>query len=335
MALPVHVQLTGDLLDVPETARRLRETGVSGVFSYEGPHDVFLPLALAATSDLDLMTNVAIAFPRSPIHLAHVAYDLQAASGGRFRLGLGSQVKAHITRRYGTPWSKPVERMQETVTAIRAILACWQDGNALDVHGEFWTHTLMPPLFNPGPNPHGLPKIVLAGVGPRMTALAGEVADGLIVHPLSSDTFLRENTERAFLEGLRTSGRARTDVELIAQVMVGCARTEERLVQARAAVRHMIGFYGSTPAYRPVLDAEGYGDLHLELHGLVSEGKWGELASRIPDDLLDRIAIVGTPEDVGARIRRRADGVADSVCLAASMPIRHEDLADLVAVVSA
>jgi probable F420-dependent oxidoreductase len=193
----------------------------------------------------------------------------------------------------------------------------------------------MPPLFNPGPNPYGLPKIVLGGVGPRMTALAGEVADGLIVHPLSSDRFLRENSERAFLEGLRTSGRSRGDVELIAQVMVGCSRSEEGLASAREAVRSMIAFYGSTPAYRPVLDAEGYGDLHPELHGLVAQGRWRDIPSRVPDDLIDRIAIVGTPEDVGAGIRRRADGVADAVCLAASMPISLTNLADLIAVVTA
>ncbi len=184
-------------------ARDLASTGVAGLFTFEGPHDVFLPLAVAAATGLDLMTNVAIAMPRSPMHLAHAAYDLQLMSGGRFRLGLGSQIRPHIEKRYGATWSPPAARMREIVLAVKAILASWQDGTRLDFRGEFTQHTLMPPTFVPGPMAYGMPPVLLGALGPVMTRTAAEVADGLLVMPFHSHRHFRERTLPAVRGGAR------------------------------------------------------------------------------------------------------------------------------------
>ncbi|MHB8465706.1 MAG: LLM class flavin-dependent oxidoreductase, partial [Acidimicrobiales bacterium] len=193
---PVDVWLTGPLEHAGERAAELARLGVGGVFTFENAHDVFMPLALAATATdtLDLMTNVAIAFPRSPMHLAHAAYDLHQLSGGRFRLGLGTQVRAHIEHRYGTPWSQPAERMRDTVLATKAILNSWQERSRIDHRGPFWTHTLMTPAFDPGPSPHGVPPVLVGALGPRMTQMTAEVADGLLVMPFNSDRHFHERT---------------------------------------------------------------------------------------------------------------------------------------------
>ena len=216
------------------------------------------------------MTNVAIAMPRSPMHLAHAAWDLQLMSWGRFRLGLGSQVRPHIEKRYGATWSPPAARMREIVLAVKAILASWQDGTPLDFRGEHTQHTLMPPTFVPGPNPHGPPPVLLGALGPVMTRTAAEVADGLLVMPFHSHRHFRERTLPAVEEGLRRSGRDRIDV--FPQAILAMGRTDEELAAASEGVRVLLAFYGSTPAYRPVLDVEGWGDLQPELNALSKRG---------------------------------------------------------------
>jgi probable F420-dependent oxidoreductase len=302
---PIDTQLAAPLPESGARAAALREMGFDGIFTFEGPNDVFLPLALAADSGLALMTNIAVAFPRSPVHLAHLAYDLQLLSKGRFRLGLGSQVKAHIERRYGSEWSKPAARMREHVLAVKAVLNTWQTGEPLSFEGEFTSHTFMPPLFNPGPNPYGVPKIMMAGVGPLMTRTAAEVADGYLVHPFNSDSFIRETTLPAL--------GSRTDLEVCVQFIVGTGRDEQEIDAARAAVRQMLAFYGSTLAYRPVLEAEGYGDLQPELRDLVQQSRWSDLPHLIDDTLLSRIGVVGTPAEVAATITARSHGIADRI----------------------
>ena len=309
--------------DAVARAAALREAGAAGVFTFEGPHDVFAPLTLASTvGGLDLMTNVAIAFPRNPIQLAHQAYDHQLLSGGRFTLGLGTQIRTQIEKRYGASFDRPVARMTELVGALRAIFATWQGGERLDFRGEFYRHTLMTPTFNPGPNPFGPPPIYVGALGPRLTRAAAEAADGLLVMPFGSSRFLREATMPAVRAGLA----GRTDFAVVPEVIVSAGDDHE-------ATRRLLAFYGSTPAYRPVLDVHGWGDLQPELHILSKRGQWAEMGALISDEVLTTIAACGSPQDIAAHIRRRVeatDGLADTVCLYQPGPI---DVAALAAIV--
>jgi probable F420-dependent oxidoreductase len=315
--LPVDTQLVSPLGQEDEAARRLKDLGFDGVFTFEGPHDVFFPLVTAARADvgLDLMTNVAIALPRSPIHLAHSAWDLQALSGGRFRLGLGSQIKAQVERRYGATWTKPVAQMREWLEAIRAIFTTWETGDRLDYRGEHTSHTLMTPMFSPGANPYGPPPLLLGALGPRMTQLAAEVADGLLVMPFNSRRHLLERTLPAIDAGLQAAGRpvrgsAGDDFEIVSEVIVACGRTEAELATAHAGARMLLAFYGSTPSYRPVLEVEGWGDLQPELNALSKQGRWGEMAGAIDDTMLATIAVQGSPKECAAEILDRYGEVA-------------------------
>src|ERR1700689_2795683 len=210
------------LEDAPAHAPRLEELGIDGTFTFEGPHDVFTPLILAAgaTQTLELATNVAIAFPRNPVQLAHQAYDLQLLSEGRFTLGLGSQIRAQVEKRYGASFDRPIARMRETVGALRAIFATWETGETLDFRGEFWSHTLMPPLFNPGPLPCGMPPIAIGGLGPQMVRLAAEVADGLLVMPFNPAGHFLQRTVPAIEQGLARAGRPRSDLTVTGEVIV-------------------------------------------------------------------------------------------------------------------
>jgi probable F420-dependent oxidoreductase len=293
--------------DVPAAAPEIEAAGYDGVFSFEGTHDPFFPLLLAAehTERIQLTTAVAIAFARNPMNLAQVAYDLQLASHGRFRLGLGTQIKPHIEKRFSMPWSQPVERMRELVLAIRAIWACWHEGAPLDFRGEFYRHTLMTPFFNPGPNPYGLPKIFLGGVGPRMTELAGDVADGFIVHPFATERSLRELTVPAVERGAVGAGRALADVEIAFPLMAIVADTHEQLEKGRNAMRPRLAFYGSTPAYKVVLDVHGWGDLQPELNRLSKTGDWPAMSSLITDEMVDAFCVQGNPDEIGPTVRRR------------------------------
>ncbi len=312
----VHVQLDGRPDRAGDRARALAATGVDGLFTFEGQHDVFLPLAAAAaTTDLELMTNVAIALPRSPLHLAHAAYDLQLMSSGRFRLGLGSQIRPHIENRYGSAWSRPAARMRETVLAVRAVLDAWQHNRRLDFRGEFGKHTLMTPAFNPGPNPHGIPPIYLGALGPLMTRAAAEVADGLLVMPFHSARHFRDRTLPAVGDGLRRSGRSRAEFDIFPQVIAAVGRTESQLAAAAEGVRALLAFYGSTPAYVPVLEVEGRADLQPRLNALSKQMNVPSMVNLIDDDLLTTLAVLGTPEECAAEILNRFGDVAQRVCV--------------------
>jgi probable F420-dependent oxidoreductase len=322
----------GGLEDAAARARRLEEMGVDGVFTFEGPHDVFTPLVLAAaaTTELELTTNVAIAFPRNPVQLAHQAYDLQLLSQGRFTLGLGTQVRAQVERRYGAGFERPIARMRELVGALRAIFSSWEHGEPLDFRGEFTSHTLMPPLFNPGPNPFGMPAIALGALGPQMVRLAAEVADGVLVMPFNTAAHFRQRTLPAIAEGLQRAGRARTELTVTGEVIVCCGRDEAELDAAREAGRWLVAFYASTPSYRPVLEVEGWEALQPELNALSKTGRWAEMAGVIDDTVLTTIAAVGTPEEVAAEISARFEGLVDRIGFYTPGPMGEETVGELV-----
>ena len=300
---------TANLTNAGEVARELERIGYDTAISYEGPHDPFFPIAAAArdTSRIELATGVAIAFARNPMICAQIANDLQLASEGRFILGLGSQIKPHIEKRFSQPWSAPAARMREFVQAIRAIWASWYDGARLDFRGEFYTHTLMTPVFNPGPNPFGAPKIFLAAVGPKMVEVTGEVADGFFVHPLNTPEFIRDVTLPAIEAGLAKSGRARSDFEVSCQTIVAMGETDEQIEKARGGARAQLSFYGSTPAYAVVLDHHGWHDTHVELNRMSKQGQWMEMIGRITDEMLDAIIVSGKPAEIGKQIAQRND----------------------------
>lgn len=320
------------LTDAAERARELEEAGLDGVFTFEGPHDVFVPLALAAqATSLHTMTNVAIAFPRNPIHLAHAARDLQTLSDGQFVLGLGTQIRPQIERRFGASFDEPVARMREQVEAIRAIFACWQDGTRLDFRGRFFTHTLMTPMFSPGPSEWGPPPIYVGALGPRMTEMVAEVADGLLVMPFTSRRFFEEHTLPHMQAGLDRAGRSADDLALVAELIICTGRTEEEMAAAQAGTKFLLSFYGSTPSYRPVLDIEGYGDLQPELRAMTRAGQWEEMPALVDDDLLGRIAIRGTPDEVADQIADRYADHADRIGFYLPYGVAEGLLADLVA----
>ena len=314
--------------DAVERSALLREAGASGVFTFEGPFDVFAPLVLASTvKGLDIMSNVAIAFPRNPIQLAHQANDLQLLAEGRFILGLGTQVRAQIEKRYGADFDRPVVRMKEMVGALWAIFATWNDGERLDFRGEYFRHTLMTPTFNPGPNPFGPPPIYLGALGPRLTRATAEVADGLLVMPFGSKKFLHETTMPNVRAGLAAAGRSEDEFAVVPEVIVSVGDGSD---DNHTSTRMLLAFYGSTPAYRPVLDAHGWGDLQPELNAMSKQGRWQEMATLIDDEILHTIAACGTPAEVAAHIRDRVDGVSERICLYQPGPIAVEALAEIV-----
>lgn len=290
--------------------------GYDGIWSADTAHDPFLALAAAAreTHRIDIGTGVAIAFARNPVTLAMAANDLQLMSGGRFILGLGSQVRAHIERRFSMPWSEPAARMGELIEAIRAVFSAWQTGDRLRFEGRFYHHTLMTPNFSPGPNPHGPPRIYLAAVGPRMARVAGEVADGLILHGFTTRAYLDEVLLPAFAAGLAASGRARSDVEICHHVFVISGAGEQERAACEQRVKERLGFYGSTPGYRRVLDQHGWGDLQQELNDFLRRsGRSGSPASLVPDQVAQAFAVVAEPADVADRYLDRFGHMADRV----------------------
>jgi len=313
---------TTDLQEVPKAAAAIEAAGYDGMLTFEGQHDAMFPLLLAAehTARVQLTTAVVIAFARSPMTLAQSAYDLQLASRGRFNLGLGTQIRPHVEKRFSMEWSTPVERMREYVLAVRAIWSSWHDGTRLNFRGDFYSHTLMTPFFNPGPSPYGLPRIFVGGVGPRMTETAGEVADGFMVHPFSSEKFMRETTMPALERGLATSGRTRESLEVGYPAMVIIAETDEELVRARDAVRPRLAFYGSTPAYKIVLDAHGWGELQPELNRLSKTGDWPAMSALVSDEVVDAFVTTGTPDDIGTRLLERYGDLVQRVSF--DSPIR-------------
>jgi probable F420-dependent oxidoreductase len=313
--------------DAVERARALREAGATGVFTFEGPHDVFAPLTLASTvGGLDLMTNVAIAFPRNPIHLAHQAIDHQLLTGGRFTLGLGTQIRTQIEKRFGADFDQPVARMTELIAALRAIFDTWTTGERLNFRGEFYRHTLMTPNFTPR-GEFAPPPIYVGALGPRLTRATAEHADGLLVMPFGSKRFLHEATMPNVRAGLDAAGRDLAAFAIVPEIIVSVTGPDN---PDHAATRQLLAFYGSTPAYRPVLEVHGWGDLQPELHALSKQGRWQEMGGLIDDDVLHTIAACGTPADVAAHIRDRVAGVSDRICLYQPGPIAVDALAEIV-----
>jgi len=312
--MKIHGALMGDLGQIPDRAREAEQSGYDGVFSAEVNNDPFFPLLLAAehTGRVELMTAITVAFARNPMTLANLAHDLNAYSKGRLTVGLGSQIRPHITKRLSMPWSKPAARMREFILAMRAIWNCWYEGEPLDFRGEFYTHTLMTPMFTPRQIEHGPPRVMLAAVGPRMTEVAGEVADGLIAHAFTTRQYMEEVTLPGVARGLARAGRDRRDFEITCPVFVVSGSDAASRAASRTAVRQQIAFYGSTPAYRPVLDGLGRGDLQEELNRLSKQGKWVEMGERIDDELLEAFAIVAEPGDIGRRLRERYGDLIDS-----------------------
>lgn len=296
-----------------DEARRLERDGYDGAWATETGHDPFVTLTIAAgaTERLELGTAIAVAFGRSPMTTATVANDLQLVSGGRLLLGLGSQVRAHIERRYSMPWSKPAARMREYVRALHAIWDSWNEGSKLDFRGEFYSHTLMTPFFNPGPNPYGRPKVFVAAVGELMTEVAGEVADGLLVHGFTTARYLEEVTLPALERGLTRSGRERAGFQVYYPGLVATGATPDETTAAASAVKEQIAFYGSTPAYRGVLELHGWGDLQSELHALSRRGEWDKMAGHVSDEVLEEFAVVAPASEVGTLVRERFGGMVD------------------------
>jgi probable F420-dependent oxidoreductase len=297
------------------SARAAEDVGYDGVWSAETSHDPFFPLvqAAAVTETLELGTGIAVAFARNPMVMATTANDVHWFSGGRLLLGLGTQIKPHITKRFSMPWSHPAARMREYVLAVRAIWDCWQTGSKLDFRGDFYTHTLMTPFFNPGPNPHGAPKVFLAGVGPRMTEVAGEVADGFLCHAFTTERYLREVTIPALGRGRAKPGAVTGGVEISGPFFVVTGTSEEEMVRAAAGVREQIAFYGSTPAYRGVLELHGWGDAQDELNRLSKQGQWTEMGKLIDDEMLETFAVVAEPDQVAPKLLQRFGDVVDRI----------------------
>jgi probable F420-dependent oxidoreductase len=299
--------------DFAERARRTEAEGYDGAWSAEVGHDPLLMLAGAATAttSLELGTGIVVAFGRSPMITATMANDVQLLSRGRLLLGLGSQIKPHIEKRYSMPWSHPAPRMREYILAMRAIWSCWNEGTKLDFRGEFYRHTLMTPFFNPGPNPFGPPRIFLAAVGELMTEVAGEVADGLLVHPFTTERYLREVTMPALGRGLAKVGRSLDTYQISFSGLMATGRTPAELEAAKDAVRSQIAFYGSTPAYRGVLELHGWGELQTELNALSRVGDWTTMASMIDEDVLTTFATVGLVDEVPGIVHARFGDVID------------------------
>jgi probable F420-dependent oxidoreductase len=298
-------------------AAALEAAGASAGWVTETTWDPFLSLTEAAlhTSTLRLGTSVAVALARNPMSVAVTANHLQTLSGGRLILGLGSQVKAHIVRRFSMPWTRPAARMREFALALRAIWAAWADSTPLAFEGEFYTHTLMSPLFDPGPNPYGPPPMLLSGVGPVMTEIAGEVADGFLVAPLAPPDFLRDHVLPRLDAGRERSGRDRGDFTVSAMPFVSTGRTDAERAAAKVANRARIAFYASTPAYAPVLEYYGLGDLRERLSAHARDRNWAALTGEVSDEMLEVFSVEGTPAEVLPELRRRYAGLADRVTL--------------------
>jgi len=304
-----------DLNSAAANAKEAEEAGYSGIWTAETSHDPFFPLLLAAqsTSEVELGTSIAVACARNPMILANIGYDLQAYSKGRFVLGLGSQIQPHITKRFSMPWSHPAARMREMILAIHAIWDSWQTGERLNFRGDFYTHTLMTPFFNPGPNEYGKAKIFLAGVGGLMTEVAGEVADGFICHGFTTERYLREVTIPALERGRAKAGKTMDGFEIVGPSFVVTGGDDKELAQAAAGTRQQIAFYGSTPAYRNVLDLHGWGGLQDDLNKLSKEGKWVEMGTLIDDEILNTFAVVGEPEQIAPELHKRYGDVIQRI----------------------
>lgn len=305
--------MPGTLREAAATAQAAEAAGFDALWTAETSHDPFFPLVLAAehTQRIKLGTAIAVAFPRSPMVLAQIAWDLQALSGGRFILGLGTQVKGHNERRFGVKWEQPGPKLREMILMIRAAWDCWQHGTPPSFQGQFYTFTLMTPFFNPGPLSVPYPQIYIAGVNEYMCRLAGELCDGFHVHPFHSIEYLDTVTLPNIEKGLKKAGRSRSEIALSSSLFVITGRTPAEIEAARGPIRQQISFYASTPAYIGVLETHGWGATGRRLTELSKRGEWAAMADEITDDMLDVFAITGPMEDIPALIKRRYTGYLD------------------------
>jgi probable F420-dependent oxidoreductase len=306
-------------------ATKLENAGCAELHFAEIGHDPFLAVAIAAPGGarLGFGTSIALAFTRSPTTLAYTAHDLNTATGGKFVLGLGPQVKPHIERRFGFKWSEPVERMRETVLAIRAVWHAWQSGGPLKYEGEIFKLSLMPPAFRPEPTPYAPPPIYLAAVGPKMAEAAGEVADGLFVHAFTTEPYVREVLLPAAEQGLKRAGRTRKDFQICYAAFIADTTAAENVEAARAQARNAVAFYASTPNYRSVLDQHGIGDLQPKLQQMTREGAWAKMADAISNEVLDLFCITGAPDAIGDGLKRRWGGLVDQISLPVDFWLKH------------
>ncbi len=336
MPSPFLIDAGGDVSTTPlhiETAAVGAEAaGYDGMIVAETKHDPFVALTLAArgTERITLTSGIAVAFARSPMTIAMAANDIQLVSGGRFLLGLGSQVKAHIERRFSMPWSQPAARMAEYVEAVRAIWQAWATGERLTFTGEFYSHTLMSPFFDPGPNPHGNPPIWIAAVGEGMAETAGRVADGVIGHSFTTRRYLDEVTIPAIARGRDAAGRDAASVGLSVPAFVAVGNDQASLDLAIEATRRQVAFYGSTPAYRGVLELHGWGDLQTELNRLSKEGKWAEMGTLIDDEVLNTFAVVAPIGEVAKALQDRCAGVIDRVLVGFPRTIGEDTISEVL-----
>jgi len=329
----IDASLSGKVEGTGPLAAELEAAGYDGLWTGEARHEPFMQLlhAADATERVTLGTAVAIAFARTPMTVAGAAYDLALYSRGRFILGLGSQVQPHITRRFSMPWSHPAARMREFVAALRAIWATWQDGVPLDFRGDFYTHTLMTPFFSPPAHEFGPPPVFLAAVGERMTEVAGEVCDGMFFHPFTTERYLTSVTLPALARGRERSGRTGMDgFTLAGPAFICTGRDEEEMAAAVKGTKNQIAFYASTPAYRPVLELHGWGELQTELNRLSRQGRWSAMGEAITDDILHAFAVVGAPDEVGTGLEARWGAIADRVTLYANWDASEDLLSEVM-----
>jgi len=313
--------------DLAALASKLEHAGCHALHFAEIGHDPFLCVAAAAAGARALAfgTSIALAFTRSPTTLAYTAHDLNTATGGKFVLGLGPQVKPHIERRFGFAWSEPVQRMREVVLALRAVWACWQSGGPLKFDGDIFKLSLMPPAFRPEPTPYAPPPIYLAAVGPKMAEMAGEVADGLFVHAFTTEPYVREVLMPAVEAGLKRSGRSRKEFQVCYAAFIADTTAAESVAAARAQARQAVAFYASTPNYRAVLDQHGIGDLQPKLQQMTRQGAWMQMADAISDEVLDLFCITGAPDALAEGLQRRWSGLVDQLSLPVDYWTRHID----------
>ena len=302
---------------IDEVGRAAESLGFAGLWTSETKHDSFLPLAVAAnnTKRLDLGTSIAIAFSRSPMTMAQISWDLQDLSDGRFILGLGTQVKAHIERRFSMPWGRPAARLEDYILALRAIWRSFQTKEPLDYKGEFYQHTLMTPFFNPGPIEHAVIPIYIAGVNTRLARLAGELCDGFHIHPFHTPEYVRQIVKPAIKEGAERENRSPEDIKLATSVFVITGETEEEVEEQREKMRAQTAFYASTPSYRVVLEAHRWEEVGEELGKLARDKKWDEMPNLITDEMLRTFAVEATLDEVGPALRERYEGLMDRVAL--------------------
>ena len=314
--------LSGSLKDAPEAARLIEDRGYDFLTTGESSHNPFLPITLAAehTSRVDLVTSIALAFARSPMDTAYIAWDLQRLSGGRFVLGLGSQVRGHIIRRYNMDWSAPARRMRDYVLAMRAVWDNWQNGGRLDFKSDHFNFNLMPPFFNPGPIEHPNVRVYLAAVNPFMLRVAGEVCDGVLLHPFNTARYTEETVLPNLKRGAEAAGRSLSDVEVSGGILLATGANDEEIDASRQAMKARIAFYGSTRVYAPVLNAHGWNDTAQKLYRMSVDGQWSEMPGEITDEMLETFAVTGDYDEIVDKIKQRFAGYADSTTF--SIPVR-------------